>query len=86
MQRPLIHIDWRANEQISGPTWQRWFAALGLDPGRLPRGIHVNQATLALDLAVARRGYALVGHAIAEAELASGRLAVALAPPVPSMP
>jgi LysR family transcriptional regulator, glycine cleavage system transcriptional activator len=86
LQRSLIHIDWRANEQLTGPTWQRWFRALGLDAGRLPRGIHVNQATLALDLAIAGRGYALVGHAIAEAELESGRLAIALAPPVPTMP
>jgi DNA-binding transcriptional LysR family regulator len=86
LQRPLIHIDWRANEQVTGPTWQRWFAALGLDPGRLPGGIHVNQATLALDLAIAGRGFALVGHAIAEAELASGGLAIALSPPVPTMP
>jgi len=84
--RPLIHVDWRANERVSGPTWRRWFAALGLDPGRLPRGIHVNQAAMALDLAIAGRGFALVGHAIAEAALRAGQLAIALAPPVPSMP
>lgn len=86
LRRSLIHIDWRANEQFTGPTWQRWFGALGLGPGRLSRGIHVNQATLALDLAIAGRGYALVGHAIAEAELDGGRLAIAFAPPVPTMP
>jgi LysR family glycine cleavage system transcriptional activator len=86
LERPLIHVDWRANERVSGPTWRRWFGALGLDPGHLARGIHVNQAAMALDLAIAGRGYALVGHAVAETALRAGQLAVALAPPVPSMP
>ncbi len=86
LRRPMIHIDWRANERLTGPSWRRWFAALGVDPGRLPRGIHVNQAALALDIAIAGRGYALVGHMIAEADLDAGRLAIALAPPVPTMP
>lgn len=85
-RRPMIHIDWRANERFTGPSWRRWFAALELDPGRLARGIHVNQAALALDLAIAGRGYALVGHMIAEADLAAGRLAIVMAPPVPTMP
>lgn len=86
LRRPMIHIDWRANERFTGPSWRRWFAALGVEPGRLPRGIHVNQAALALDLAIAGRGYALVGHMIAEADLEAGRLAIAFAPPVPTMP
>jgi len=86
LRRSLIHVDWRANEQFTGPSWGRWFGGAGVDPGKLPRGIHVNQATLALDLAIAGRGYCLVGHAIAEQELNGGRLAIALALPVPSMP
>lgn len=84
--RRLIHIDWRAGERGDALNWRRWFAAQGIALERLPRGLHVNQAQLALDLAEAGRGFALVGYATAERALRAGRLAVALAPPVAATP
>jgi len=77
---PLIHVDWREMQAQGGASWRWWFAQMGVDAARLPHGIHVNQAHLALELATAGRGLVIVGSVLAEEALREGRLAVAFDP------
>lgn len=73
---PLIHSDWRENQRRGGPSWQRWFKAMGVEAAHLPRGLHVNQGQLAIALAVAGRGFVVTNLAMAESALQAGELEV----------
>ncbi len=79
---PLIHSDWRENRRQGGPSWSRWFQAMGVEARRLPGGVHVNQGQLAISLAIAGRGFIVTNVAMAERALLSGELEVVFDQPV----
>lgn len=68
----LIHVNDR-NE------WKRWLDAAGVDNVDLSRGPVLNQASMALDAAVAGQGVALARSALAAWDLIGGRLVQPLA-------
>jgi LysR family glycine cleavage system transcriptional activator len=81
LSAPLIHTDW-GPIAATYPSWQSWFEARGLSPGRQIRhGLTVNGSRAALDLAENGLGIAL-GQGIYIAPLMSkGRLVIALHEP-----
>ncbi len=69
----LLHDESPENDP-SCPDWASWLAArgvAGVDPGRGPR---FNQAILVLEAALSGQGVALAKQAVAQADLAAGRL------------
>ena len=69
----LLH-DSSSDLDDSCPDWSMWLKAqgvIGIDPVRGPR---FNQSSMVIEAAVAGRGVALAKRAIAEADLAAGRL------------
>jgi LysR family glycine cleavage system transcriptional activator len=69
----LLH-DSSNDQDASCPDWPMWLKAQGVsgvDPARGPR---FNQSSLVIEAAAAGRGVALAKRAIAEADLAAGRL------------
>jgi LysR family glycine cleavage system transcriptional activator len=74
----LLH-DSGPEQDASCPDWAMWLKAhgvTGVDAGRGPR---FNQSSLVIEAAAAGRGVALAKRAIAEADLAAGRLAAPFA-------
>ncbi|RMF06737.1 MAG: transcriptional regulator GcvA, partial [Alphaproteobacteria bacterium] len=69
----LIHDDGSIDD-TSNPTWAMWLQAAGVRLANPERGLHFNQSNLVIEAAVAGKGVALAKKAIAEADLASGRL------------
>jgi LysR family glycine cleavage system transcriptional activator len=71
-ETPLIHDDTAEADPL--PGWASWLAEQGLDTGAARRGLRFNQASLALEAAIAGQGVALARTRLAEAEVAAGRL------------
>ncbi|UTW07360.1 LysR substrate-binding domain-containing protein [Pseudomonas benzenivorans] len=67
-QQQLIHI--MGCEDL----WTRWFRAAGIEDYRAAKGIQVDSSLIALELACAGSGFALVLRSFAEPHIASGRL------------
>lgn len=72
-QHVLLH-DHSPENDPSCPDWASWLAARNVDDIDVSRGLRFNQAALVVEAAAAGRGVALAKHAIAAADLASGRL------------
>jgi LysR family transcriptional regulator, glycine cleavage system transcriptional activator len=75
---PLIHDD-TFSPRAHVPTWTDWFAAAGLPPVEIARGLSFNSAEHALDAASEGAGVLLVTNILAYDSVCSGRLVI----PVP---
>lgn len=69
----LLH-DSGAELDASCPDWSMWLKAHGVAGVDASRGPRFNQSSLVIEAAVAGRGVALAKRAIAEADLAAGKL------------
>ncbi len=69
----LLH-DESPEHDPTCPDWTSWLRARGLSQIDASRGPRFNQAILVIEAAASGRGVALAKRAIAEADLASGRL------------
>jgi LysR family glycine cleavage system transcriptional activator len=69
----LLH-DMGAENDPACPSWWMWFDARGYDDLRALDGPRYNEPALVVDEAVAGKGVALAKRAIAEADIAAGRL------------
>ncbi|MBM3557805.1 MAG: LysR family transcriptional regulator, partial [Alphaproteobacteria bacterium] len=69
----LLHDDSPDENQIV-PTWPMWFRAAGVKTVEAMRGPRFTQSSLVIEAAAAARGVALAKAALAEADLAEGRL------------
>jgi LysR family glycine cleavage system transcriptional activator len=69
----LLH-DSGPELDASCPDWPMWLKAHGVEGVDATRGPRFNQSSLVIEAAVAGRGVALAKRAIAEADLAAGRL------------
>jgi LysR family glycine cleavage system transcriptional activator len=74
----LLH-DTGPESDASCPDWNMWLRANGVEGIDASRGPRFNQSSMVIEAAVAGRGVALAKRAIAETDLAAGRL-VALFP------
>lgn len=74
---PLIHDD-APERDPSCPTWAMWFAARGARHVDAERGSRFNQASLALEAAVAGKGLVLAKRHLALRDLAEGALVAPL--------
>jgi len=70
---PLLH-DGRGPLYQNEEYWAVWLAAAGLDPAISRQGVHFTHSFLALDAAVAGRGIVASTPALAELDIAAGRL------------
>ena len=75
---PLVHTDW-GPAAATFPSWPRWFesAGAGIDGRRLGRGPQADSSKVALELAVAGLGVALVQGLLAADAVRRGTLVVA---------
>ncbi|WP_031229814.1 LysR substrate-binding domain-containing protein [Asticcacaulis sp. YBE204] len=73
LQARLLH-DMGAENDPSSPSWWMWFDSRGFDDLRALDGPRYNDPALVIDEAVAGRGVALAKRAIAESDIAAGRL------------
>lgn len=79
MRVPIIWDDGLAF--AGGPTWETYFAELGLDPANANRGVHFGRHNdRAIDAAAAGAGVALCRITLASMDIASGRLAIPFGP------
>lgn len=84
---PLIAFEWK-NKDRAAPTWERWFEA-ALPPHDAQelmarcRWLRVSEESLAIDLALAGQGIALVSDALTARDLAENRLEAPLAQSLP---
>ncbi len=69
----LLH-DSGPEFDASCPDWAMWLRVNGVDNVDASRGPRFNQSSLVIEAAVAGRGVALAKRAIAESDLAAGRL------------
>ncbi|WP_306260014.1 LysR substrate-binding domain-containing protein [Pararhizobium sp. IMCC21322] len=84
---PLIHFEWKSRDP-DAPQWQDWFAAAGQPDAMAAIGqdklIHVSDENQAIEMALAGRGAALIGHAFVRRELDNGLLERPFGTTVPS--
>lgn len=69
----LIHTDWGPSF-VSHPTWQAWFAGIGIARPDETRGFRIGKSSLTLDLARDGCGVALGQRMMAADDLEQGRL------------
>jgi LysR family glycine cleavage system transcriptional activator len=69
----LLH-DASPESDVDGADWVAWFKARRIRGVDVSRGVRFNQSALVIDAAVAGRGVALAKRALAQNDLASGRL------------
>jgi len=77
LNHTLLH-DVSSGEADGAPDWPMWLRANGVDGSEAARGPRFNQSSLVIEAALAGRGVALAKRALADADLASGRLAAPL--------
>ncbi len=73
VHHPLLH-DVSADADPSRPDWPMWLKARRVKHADPRRGSRFNQTSLLIQAAVAGRGVALAKRALAQADLAAGRL------------
>ena len=69
----LLH-DASPETEVDGADWASWLKARNVRGVETARGVRFNQSALVIDAAVAGRGVALAKRALAQNDLASGRL------------
>ena len=84
LRLPLLHAD-RAPDDRVYPLWTEWLKAAGVTLSAPLRGARFNLSLLALQAAREGRGVALVSSAVAQEDLAAGRLVLPLPAP-PALP
>lgn len=70
---PLIHIDW-GEDNDSLPSWSDWFQAAGVPNVDCRRGPVFNLSSLAIQAALAGKGFVLGQNLMVRDELKAGRL------------
>ena len=78
---PLIHFDWK-RAQPENPTWERWFAAAGVEGLSSAGQLRFSDEGHAIQAAVAGHGIALVSQALIADELAAGHLVQPFGPSI----
>ncbi|WP_431266404.1 LysR substrate-binding domain-containing protein [Roseateles chitinivorans] len=78
---PLIHFDWK-RAQPENPTWERWFAAAGVEGLSSAGQLRFSDEGHAIQAAVAGHGVALVSQALIADELAAGHLVQPFGPAI----
>lgn len=73
IRQPLLH-DVSADADPSRPDWAMWLKARKVRHPDPRKGSRFNQSSLLIEAALAGRGVALAKRALAQADLASGRL------------
>lgn len=73
LQARLLH-DTSSEGDPSCPSWRSWFRTRGVDDLRSLDGPRYSDASLVIDEAIAGKGVALVKRALAERDIAAGRL------------
>jgi len=71
--RTLLH-DASPESEVDGADWSSWLKARNVRGVDTAGGVRFNQSALVIDAAVAGRGVALAKRALAQNDLASGRL------------
>lgn len=69
----LLHVQWKM-ESDAAPNWRMWLRAAGVEGVDAERGPQFNQESMAMEAAIEGQGVALVGKALAEQDLKTGRL------------
>ncbi|WP_300545057.1 transcriptional regulator GcvA [Maricaulis sp.] len=69
----LLH-DASPESEVDGADWSAWLKARNIRGVAVAGGVRFNQSALVIDAAVAGRGVALAKRALAQNDLASGRL------------
>lgn len=69
----LLHTQWKM-ENEAAPNWRMWLRAAGVDDIDAERGPRFSVDSMAIDAAIAGQGVVLASGAIAEDDLAAGRL------------
>lgn len=73
LDRKLIHVSW--NEKgIVWPDWHEWFAAVGVELGTAPPGMHFTETGHAVQAAIDGHGVALGDACMVAGDLEAGRL------------
>ena len=78
LRLPLLHIQHRPR------AWQKWFAAKGVEAGRLP-GMVYDQFPMIVQAAIHGMGVALLPDFLVRQEVADGKLAIAVTGPDQSL-
>ncbi len=68
---PLIHLE---EPHRSAATWRDWFAAVGIDGRRVPKGLQINDYVLVIQSVMAGQGVALGWRHLVEGLVDSGVL------------
>lgn len=78
----LLHIDWPAREQVI-PDWSSWLKTVGVADVDPTRGPHFAQPDYAMQAAAEGAGVVLGWRSLAQSDLDSGRLVIAIDLPLP---
>lgn len=71
LSHPLIHLE---EPHRSAATWRDWFAAVGIEGRRVPRGLQINDYVLVIQSVMAGQGVALGWRHLVEGLVDSGVL------------
>jgi DNA-binding transcriptional LysR family regulator len=71
LDHQLIHLE---EPHRSAATWRDWFAAVGIDARRVPKGLQINDYVLVLQSVIAGQGVALGWRHLVEGLVAQGVL------------
>ena len=69
----LLHIEWRLEDEAA-PNWRMWLRAAGVEHISADRGPRFSLESMAIQAAIEGQGVALVSSAIAQDDIAQGRL------------
>jgi LysR family transcriptional regulator, glycine cleavage system transcriptional activator len=76
----LLHSQWRMQHAFA-PNWRMWLKAAGLTDIDAEHGPRFSEDNLVIQAAIAGQGVALVGQAVAAADLRAGLLVHPFGPP-----
>jgi LysR family transcriptional regulator, glycine cleavage system transcriptional activator len=76
----LLHSQWRMQHAFA-PNWRMWLKAAGLTDIDAEHGPRFSEDNLVVQAAIAGQGVALVGQAVAAADLRAGLLVHPFGPP-----
>jgi len=79
---PLLWVDW-GNEYLAPPSWDEWFANVGVEGPKLRRDLVFSFPAAAVDAAIEAQGFALVQYSVVASALALGTLVHVLPPELP---
>ncbi|MDE3026897.1 MAG: LysR family transcriptional regulator [Paracoccaceae bacterium] len=71
LKHPLIHLE---EPFRSAATWRDWFASVGIDGRRVPKGLQINDYVLVMQSVIAGQGVALGWRHLVEGMVEKGML------------